>query len=59
MLTSASQANSRMDMPCACLGAGCRGRVLGGDWARPELQQRYGRHFLPYILRKIDNDKGQ
>lgn len=48
-----------MDMPCACLGAGCRGRVLGGDWARPELQQRYGRHFLPYILRKIDNDKGQ
>jgi hypothetical protein len=28
--------------------------VTGDDWKLPELQQRYGRHFLPHILEKID-----
>jgi hypothetical protein len=28
--------------------------VTGDDWKLPELQQRYGRHFLPHILAKID-----
>ncbi|ELR24098.1 SET family protein [Acanthamoeba castellanii str. Neff] len=39
---------------CRCGTSKCRGTVTGDDWKLPELQQRYGRHFLPHILAKID-----
>jgi len=39
--------------PCNCGTNLCRGRITGEDWRRPELQQRYSGHFLPYIERRI------
>jgi hypothetical protein len=39
---------------CLCGAANCRGRISGNDWQRPELQEKYGRHFLPHVLKSID-----
>ena len=38
---------------CTCGADVCRGVVRGTDWQRPELQQRYAGHFLPYIERRF------
>ena len=40
-------------MPCRCGSAQCRGVVTGRDWSRPELQQRYGSHWVPGLLNRI------
>jgi SET domain len=48
-----TQANEKMDMQCFCGSESCRGRIRGDDWKLVDLQQRYGFHFLPYILKKI------
>ena len=40
-------------MPCRCGTAQCRGVVTGTDWTRPELQQRYGDHWVPGLLLRI------
>lgn len=53
----ASQANDKMKMPCNCGTSLCRGTIFGDDWRLERLQKEYGRHFLPYILRKIDASK--
>jgi hypothetical protein len=45
------------EFPCACGASNCRGRVTGNDWMRPELWQRYGSHFSPYLLRRIERLK--
>jgi ribosomal protein S18 acetylase RimI-like enzyme len=37
-------------MSCACGSALCRGVVTGADWQRPELQERYGDHWIPELL---------
>jgi SET domain-containing protein len=37
-------------MPCRCGTAVCRGVVTGRDWARPDLRQRYGGHWVPALL---------
>jgi hypothetical protein len=37
-------------MACACPSSRCRGAVTGQDWQRPELQQRYGDHWVPALL---------
>lgn len=42
---------------CLCRAAKCRGRITGNDWMIPELQEKYGRHFLPHVLRSIDEHK--
>lgn len=39
--------------------AKCRGRITGNDWQLPELQERYGDHFLPYINDLIRASKQQ
>ena len=39
---------------CRCGSAACRGRVSGNDWKRPDLQDRYRGHFLPYIERRFE-----
>jgi uncharacterized protein len=39
---------------CSCGSPLCRGRISGNDWMRPELQERYEGHFLPYISRRIE-----
>ena len=40
-------------LECRCGSPLCRGKVSGGDWKLPELQQRYGDYFSIYLLRKI------
>lgn len=42
------------EFECHCHTTECRGRITGDDWRRPELWSRYGRHFSPYLLRRID-----
>jgi len=42
------------EFECWCGAPNCRGRVRADDWRRPELRRRYGRHFSPYLLRRMD-----
>jgi len=42
------------EFDCACNSPHCRGRVMGSDWARPELWSRYAGHFSPYLQRRIN-----
>ncbi|MEV0622946.1 SET domain-containing protein [Nonomuraea sp. NPDC050404] len=45
--TSTTVADYTLD--CLCGTALCRGRVTGEDWRRPELQDRYGDHWIPAL----------
>ena len=38
---------------CHCGSAQCRKIFTSRDWRRPELHERYGDHFLPYINERI------
>jgi len=40
-------------MACSCGSALCRGVITGEDWRRPELQARYGDHWIPALLGRI------
>ncbi|SNT60300.1 SET domain-containing protein [Asanoa hainanensis] len=40
-------------MPCRCGAAACRGVVTGRDWTRPDLQARYGPHWVPALLDRV------
>lgn len=42
------------EFACHCGAAECRGRITGDDWRRPELWDRYGSHFSPYLQRRIE-----
>lgn len=46
------------EFQCWCGSPNCRGWVKSDDWRRPELRQRYGRHFSPYLLRRMDAEVG-
>jgi 8-oxo-dGTP pyrophosphatase MutT (NUDIX family) len=46
-------AEAGFEMACRCGSALCRGRVTGADWRRPELQERYGEHWVPALLDRI------
>jgi hypothetical protein len=46
-------AESGFSMACRCGSARCRGRVSGADWRRPELQERYGEHWVPALVTRI------
>src|SRR3989338_3225014 len=39
---------------CHCLAAICRSTVRGTDYLLPELHARYGRHWQPYLMDRID-----
>jgi len=45
------------EFPCACGSTRCRGKVTGGDWMLPELWLAYGKHFSPYLRRRIERFK--
>jgi len=45
------------EFECRCGAANCRRRVKGSDWTRPELWDKYGPHFSPYLLRRIERLK--
>jgi len=40
-------------MVCRCDTSHCRGVVTGKDWSRPELQHRYGDHWVPGLSNRI------
>jgi hypothetical protein len=42
-------------MACSCGSGHCRGVVTGNDWRRPDLRTRYGRHWVPALLARIDS----
>jgi uncharacterized protein len=44
---------------CNCRSHLCRGIITGRDWRLPELQDRYGNHFLPCIYEKINRLKSR
>jgi len=44
---------------CLCETKLCRGRVTGKDCFLPELQARYGKHFLSHVLKLIQEQKNQ
>lgn len=41
------------EFECLCGSPGCRGRVTGNDWKRPELWEKYDGYFIPYLARRI------
>lgn len=41
-------------MTCRCGSPLCRGVITGEDWRRADLRARYGRHFVPVLLARID-----
>jgi len=40
-------------MACDCGSELCRGTITGDDWRRPDLRQRYGKHWVPVLLARI------
>lgn len=38
---------------CKCGSSLCRGTVTGQDWQKADLQERYGDHFMAYLLKRI------
>ena len=48
-----TQSDGDFDMPCRCGSALCRGVVTGLDWQNPELQARYGEHWVPVLRERI------
>ncbi|TDU89443.1 acetyltransferase (GNAT) family protein [Kribbella voronezhensis] len=40
------------EMKCRCGSALCRGVVTGDDWRRADLQERYGDHWIPALLKR-------
>ena len=40
------------ELQCTCGSPLCRGVITGEDWKQPELQSRYGDHWIPALLRK-------
>jgi uncharacterized protein len=51
---AASTLDPGFHMACACNSPLCRGEITGNDWQRPELRSRYGRHWIPAILTRLD-----
>ena len=41
------------EFDCQCGSPNCHGRVTGEDRKRPELWERYGGYFSPYLQRRI------
>jgi uncharacterized protein len=48
-----SDTNDYDEFVCECGAPSCRRLVTGGDWKRPELQERYRGWFSAYIERRI------
>lgn len=49
-----SDSNPYDEFRCQCGSPLCRGVVLGEDWKRPDLQQRYKGYFSTYLQRRIN-----
>jgi SET domain-containing protein len=44
-------------MDCACGSSLCRRVITGEDWRRPELRNRYGDHWIPVLLARIQHSE--
>jgi uncharacterized protein len=44
------------ELECRCGSALCRGTITGEDWRLPELQERYGEHWVPVLRRRQQRD---
>ncbi len=51
-----SSDTSDFAMECSCGSPLCRELVTGEDWRRSELQARYGPHWVPSLVDKINNE---
>jgi uncharacterized protein len=40
-------------LACSCGSSLCRGVITGADWRLPELQARYGSHWIPALFDRI------
>jgi len=47
------------EFECWCGAPNCRGWVRADDWRRAELRRRYGRHFSPYLLRRMEAEAAE
>lgn len=45
--------DEEVEWQCFCGANACRQKFTTHDWKRPELQERYGNHFAPYINEQI------
>jgi uncharacterized protein len=52
-----SDGSSYDEFECCCGARGCRGRVTGDDWRRPELWRRYAGYFAPYLQLRIETQQ--
>ncbi len=41
------------ELKCHCGSKRCRKTITGNDWKLKELQEKYGNHFIWFILKKI------
>jgi hypothetical protein len=39
-----------------CFFIFCRGVMRGTDFKKKELQEKYGKHFLQHVLKKIEEE---
>jgi len=44
-------------MKCFCGSKWCRGKIRTYDWKRKDLQKRYKGFFVPFLEKKIKNNK--
>ena len=49
-----STGESAFTMNCRCGTRLCRGTVTGDDWRRADLRDRYGEHWIPLLLARIN-----
>ena len=47
----------KSDFKCNCGAENCRGTITDNDWKSKELQEKYGKHFAWFILKKIKPSK--
>eukprot|EP00026_Physarum_polycephalum_P011434 Phypoly_transcript_11660.p1 GENE.Phypoly_transcript_11660~~Phypoly_transcript_11660.p1 ORF type:complete len:183 (+),score=19.29 Phypoly_transcript_11660:197-745(+) len=52
-----TETNPQWVLHCRCNKSLCRGVITGTDYKDKALQTRYGTHFLPYVLEKIEAEK--
>ena len=50
-----STAEPEFVMACSCGSRPCRGVVTGNDWLRPDMRARYGQHWVPALLARIQS----
>jgi len=53
-----SSGEQGFSMMCNCGSSLCRHEITSEDWRRPELQQRYGDHWVPALQGRIARSQG-